>query len=99
MGDVFFPGSKVPFNPINPWGRKAAYPDGWKSPMREPLFQVHVMDNERGVIPIGPKVANDLASELCAATRLAIKTGRITGWSDPTVLPAPAERLKGWALN
>lgn len=92
-GDIFFPNSRVPFNPINPHGSKAKMPDGWKSPMREPLFQVHVMDAELGHICIGPKVRNDIASQICAATQASIKAGKITGWSDPCVLPAPPEQV------
>lgn len=98
VGDIFFPGSKVPFNPINPHGAKARYPDGWKNPMQQKLYQVFVQDKDKGAIPIGPKCGHDIADELCAATQIAIKSGRVTGWSSPTVLPAPAERLKGWAL-
>lgn len=97
MGDTFFPNSKIPFNPINPHGRKAKYPDGWKSPLREPLYQVHVNDKDRGNIPIGPKARNDVASQLCTTVQAAIKSGRITGWSSPHVMPAPPEQVR-WGV-
>jgi hypothetical protein len=99
VGDKFFPGSDVPFRPINPWGRKAPMPDGWKNPMQQKLYQVFVLDKELGQIPIGPRMRQDAADQFCAATRIAIKSGRIHDWANPTVLPAPAERLKGWALT
>lgn len=97
-GDVFFPGSKIPYSPINPHGRKARYPDGWKSPLREPLFQVYVNDQLRGDIPIGPKVRNDVASQICAAVQVAIKSGKINGWSSPTVVKAPPEQVRWGAV-
>jgi hypothetical protein len=99
VGDTFFPGSSIPFNPINPHGAKAAYPAGWKSPMQQKLHQVFVLDRNRGQIPVGPKMRAEIAEQLCAAIRVAIKAGRIHDWTEPTVLAAPAERLKGWALT
>lgn len=92
-GEVFFPGSKVPFRPINPWGRKAQalrydgtpMPDGWKSPLAEPLYQVHVLDSVKGDIPIGPKIGQQVCDQMCANLKLLIKAGPITGWSSPYV--------------
>lgn len=107
-GDTLFPNSKIPFNPINPHGSRARYPDGrragldappgWKSPLREPLYQVHVEDKDRGHIPIGPKVRNDIASQLCAAVQTAIKSGRVTGWANPYVMRAPPEQVRWGAV-
>jgi hypothetical protein len=94
VGHIFFPGSDKPFNPINPHGAKARYPSGWKNPLAEKLYQVHVEDRELGHIRIGPKVGQAIADELCAATRLAIAAGQITGWSNPHVLPAPPEQVR-----
>lgn len=98
MPDVFFPGSKVPFNPINAHGAKAKYPDGWKNPLKERLWQVFVEDKERGCIPIGPKVGFNVVSELCATVNTAIKAGTISGWSNPHILPAPAEQVRWGAV-
>jgi hypothetical protein len=88
------PGSAhIPFNPINKWGGKPKVfrADGsvidWKSPIREPLFQVHV-DTREGSIPIGPRIGLAIASEIAATTQVAIKAGRIHGWANPTVVPA-----------
>ena len=97
-GDTFFPGSKIPFNPINPHGSKAKYPDGWKSPLRERLYQVFVEDQDRGCIPIGPKAGHAVVSEWCALAQTAIKAGNITGWTNPHVLPAPAEQVRWSAV-
>src|SRR5271156_4224518 len=97
VGDTYFPGSSVPFNPINPFGAKAAYPKGWKNPMNDRLYQVFVEDRHQGRIPIGPKITGAVADQLCATVETAIKAGKITGWTNPHVSLAPAERLKGWA--
>lgn len=94
MPDTFFPGSKIPFNPINPHGAKARYPDGWKNPLKEKLYQVFVEDKERGCIAIGPKIRFDVATTLCSTTYTAIKAGKIAGWSNPHVLPAPPEQVR-----
>lgn len=81
------PGSEhIPFNPINPWGRAAkarGMPDGWKSPLNEPLFQVFVDDRESGRLAIGPKMIRSIADEFHSAVNLAIKSGRIRGWANP----------------
>lgn len=94
MPDVYFPGSKIPFNPINPHGARAKPPSGWKNPLALKLFQVHVMDEERGHIRVGPKVESGVANELCATIQTAIKAGKITGWSSPTVMPCPPEQVR-----
>lgn len=98
VGDTFFPGSKIPFNPINPHGAKARYPDGWKNPLKETLFQVFVEDRENGHIAIGPKIGLNIAFELCATTNTAIKAGKISGWSNAHVLPAPPEQVRWGAV-
>lgn len=92
-GPRFFD-SSAPFNPINPHGAKARMPDGWKSPLKEPLYQVFVEDHRHGCIPIGPKIGNAIASELCATVQTSIAAGKITGWTNPHVMPAPAEQVR-----
>lgn len=71
-------------------------PDGtvidWKTPLGAPMFQVRVQDREKGEIAIGPKCVMGLADQLCAATRLAIKSGKISGWTNPHVVSAGRER-------
>lgn len=94
VGDTFFPGSPIPFRPNNPHGSKAKMPDGWKNPLKERLFQVFVEDRHQGLIPIGPKVGRAITDELCATVNTAIKAGTITGWTNPHVLPAPAETVR-----
>lgn len=94
MPDVFFPGSKIPFNPINPHGARAKMPIGWKNPLKRKLYQVHVMDKDGGHIRVGPKIEIDVASELCATIQMAIKAGKITGWSSPTVIACPPEQVR-----
>lgn len=72
--------------PINPWGRKPEWPDGWKNPMDHPLYQVWVDDEFKGPIPVGPQMELHFIDEFLAALKHAIKIGRITGWSDPTAI-------------
>ena len=93
------PGSEhIPFKPINAHGktpvvmRKDGSVINWKSPLGEPMFQVHVQDREHGDLPIGPKFAMGIADQLCATVKIAIKSGKITGWSNPHVVSAPRER-------
>lgn len=93
------PGSEhIAFRPINAHGKTPVItrPDGsvidWKSPLAEQAYQVRVDDRERGDIAIGPKCVLGLADQLCAATKLAIKSGKITGWSNPHVVSVPRER-------
>lgn len=89
------PGSEhIPFKPFNPHGKTPTVTrrDGsvieWKSPIREPLFQVFVEDKEKGRIPIGPKMGMAVCDSVASACQLAIKSGRIHGWSNPHVVRA-----------
>jgi hypothetical protein len=93
------PGSEhIPFRPINAHGKTPVVlrRDGtvidWKNPLREVIAQVKVLDREKGEIAIGPKVAMAVADQLCATVKLAIKSGKISGWSHPHVVPCAAER-------
>jgi hypothetical protein len=90
------PGSEhIPFSPINPWGRKAAMPAGWKSPLERRLYQVWVDDSEKGEIPVGPAMGKDVIDDLHATINLSIKSGRITGWANPTIKPLPLQMAVG----
>ena len=87
------PGSPdKPFNPINPWGRKAPMPQGWVSPLERRPYQVFVDDRHKGRIPIGPKWGMNEAMQLCATTNAAIKAGKISDWSNPHVVACPFEQ-------
>ena len=93
------PGSEhIPFNPINPWGRTPVVKrhDGsvvdWKNPLRVRLYQVFVEDREKGEIAVGPKVQMDVCDQTLSAIKIAIKSGKITGWANPHIKAAPSER-------
>lgn len=93
------PGSEhIPFKPFNAHGKspKIVGANGqtldWKNPLAEPLFQVFVEDRERGYIAIGPKMGQAVADQFLAATKLAIKSGKISGWSNPHVISAGRQR-------
>ena len=87
------PGSAhIPFNPQNAFGKTPTVrtKDGkiidWKSPIREPLFQVMVEDETKGLIAVSPKMRHDVIADLASLTNIAIKSGRISGWTNPHIV-------------
>ena len=88
------PGSEhIPFNPINPWGRKPTVrrADGteidWTSPLRQPIYRVVAEDIATGkTIPIFPATQLQYADEFCAMVKRMIKQGFEKQWSNPTVV-------------
>ena len=67
-------------------------PLGWKSPMREAdgtpkkLYGSAVTLPDGGRLRVGPAMLEDFAKQFHEALTIAIKTGKITGWSDPTLV-------------
>lgn len=100
VGPTTFPGSDKPFNPINPWGRKAVavgvdgqkLPADWKSPVAQPTYQVFVEDREKGVIAIGPSWGQPEAEQLLSSVKIAIKAGKVTSWANPHIVKKPPQR-------
>lgn len=93
------PGSEhIPFRPINAHGRtpKVLRADGseiaWKNPLAEPLYQVRVDCAERGNIAIGPKMGAGVCDQMLSAIKLAIRSGKVAGWSNPYIVAVPRER-------
>lgn len=93
------PGSEhIPFRPFNPHGKapEVRRANGtvadWKNPLAVDLYQVYVLDSERGTIPIGPKAAMDVCDQLLSAVKLAIKAGQIHGWASPTLVKIGKQR-------
>lgn len=79
--------SPAPFNPINPHGAKAKMPEGWKSPLRTPLYRVCVdMKGARKPVAITPAVIKDIADMLCVAAQTGIKSGVRSEWANPSVV-------------
>lgn len=72
VGEVYFPGSKVPFRPQNPWGR--AMPKV-KQRSRPPLYQVVVTMMNGKDVPFGPKIERTAADEFCGTIRQSIACG------------------------
>jgi hypothetical protein len=72
-----------------------------RKPYRHPLFQVFVLADEKRwkngrvskPIPIGPKCGLAVVEMLCEEVKKAIKSGKITGWHDPIILPADEPEL------
>lgn len=64
-------------------------PKDWKSPLRDPLFQV-VVEETDGSPPhfVGPAWKRESADNLCEAIAKAIKTGVEKTWANPMVVPA-----------
>lgn len=97
-GDVFIPGSKIPFKPINPWGREAVITDhkgdkiDWKNPLEDANYQLFVDDAQKGTIPVCPAASHSIVSEWLGLINLSIKTGKITGWSNVNMVKQPRQR-------
>jgi hypothetical protein len=87
MPDVWVPGSKVPFRPVNPWGRPMPKP---VRPVREPLYQLIVTrtSETRGKeqIGFGPKMIRAATEQLCEAVQTGIRLGVETELSDPHIV-------------
>lgn len=54
---------------------------------REQLYQVSVIDKIHGVLPVGPAASEKFVSGIAELIQHKIKTGEITGWSNPCILP------------
>jgi len=67
-------------------------PLGWKSPMREAdgtpkkLYGSAVTLPDGNRLRVGPAMLEDFARPFHEALTIAIKTGKITGWSEPTLV-------------
>lgn len=100
VGHTLFPGSDKPFNPINPWGRKAVahgvdgkpLPADWKSPVAQASYQVFVEDREKGLVGVGPSWGQPEAEQLLSSINIAIKAGKITTWANPHIVKKPPQR-------
>lgn len=84
-GEVFLPGSKSAFKPLNPWGRPMPKPNRAMR-RRATLYQVHV-EQDGKQIPVGPKTDNPgMAEKFCEAIGVMIARGQEKTWSSPTVV-------------
>ena len=54
---------------------------------KEQLYQLSVIDKVHGVLPIGPKASEKFVAGIAELVQHKIKTGEITGWSNPCILP------------
>ena len=55
--------------------------------VKERLYQLSVIDKVHGVLCIGPKASQEFVERVAAMVDHKIKTGEITGWSNPCILP------------
>ncbi len=87
MPEVWFPGSKDPFRPLNPWGR-----DMPRVPQRErpQLWQVVVTHKGRE-IPIGPKCERSMVDHLFEMIEQGIRLGTEHDWSKPHIVAVASE--------
>ena len=83
MPEVWIPGSKVPFRPVNPWGRPMPK---LVRQVRAPLYQVIVKRQGRGQIPFGPKMEKAFADEFLHAIEGQIRAGNEKELSDPHIV-------------
>jgi len=82
MPEVYVPGSKVPFRPVNPWGQ--GMPKVVK-PARPDLYQLIVRRNGKQM-PYGPKMEKGALDELCNAIETAIRVGVEKELTDPHIV-------------
>lgn len=82
--------SPAPFNPINPHGARAKMPDGWVSPLNEPLYRV-VVDMRGSDMPVAvtPAMTKAYADMACIAAKQGIAKGVRPEWANPSVILAP----------
>ena len=80
MPEVYFPGSSVPFRPVNAHGR--AMPKVARS-IRQPLYQLIVTRKGRGQMPFGPKMEKQFAQELYETVLGQIRLGKEKDITDP----------------
>ena len=84
---TYMPGSKIPFKPLNPWGRAMPKPAREMRRDRPSLYQLRVTNNATGEkILVGPKVVLELAERLCIAANVMISRGKETAWSNPEIV-------------
>ena len=81
MPEVYFPGSKEPFRPLNPWGR--AMPKV-KQRERPQLYQVVIRYKGREM-PYGPKASRAFVEQLYEAVSAACRLGVVKDIRDPYI--------------
>ncbi len=89
MPEVWFPDSKEPFRPLNPWGR--AMP---KVPQRSKpqLYQVVVRSRKLGrEMPVGPRSERKLVDHLFEMIMRGIQLGTERDWSAPHIVAVKSE--------
>lgn len=85
-GEVYLPGSKIPFKPLNPWGRPMPKPSRPMASKKLARYQVHVETRDGQVIPVGPSATQQFAEMLCEAIGRQIGQGKEKTWSNPHIV-------------
>lgn len=84
---VYLPDSKIPFKPMNPWGRPMPKPSRTMRKAPLPLFQVFVEETKTGKhLAVGPKMEQEQAEKFCEAIGVMIGRGLEKTWATPTVV-------------
>ena len=73
MPEVWIPGSKDPFRPVNPWGRPMPRVS---KPVRPALYQVVATRKGFGEQRLGPKMEKQYVLHLYDAIEEAIRSGK-----------------------
>jgi hypothetical protein len=84
MPEVYIPGSKDPFRPVNPWGRDM--PKSLRRPDRPPLYQLVVKRVGHGEIRFGPKMIFDAVAQLHRDVETAIRLGVEKELTEPHII-------------
>lgn len=76
------------FKPLNPHGRPMPRPEREvrRTPVTEELWQIHVITQREGTLPVGPKMPREALEPVIAAMRVAIAPG----WSNPHLVRVPS---------
>jgi len=59
-----------------------------KRRVKEPLYQVFVLDRQYGNIPVSPMMNKQVCEQILSVVSYAIKSGKRTDWADPTMVLA-----------
>jgi hypothetical protein len=91
-GNVWLPGSNIPFKPLNPYGQAMPKLSRPYRAGRHALYQVEVELRSGKTRRIGPKWAEEMAGSLCETINRSIAIGVRNEWGRAyVVLAKPAE--------
>lgn len=92
-GNVYLPGSREPFKPLNPYGRAMPKPTRPYREEKHALYQVEIDLRGGGTRRIGPQWAEEMAGSLAETINKALIIRPMDDWGRArVVLAKPAEQ-------